>query len=188
MSDVIKSLRSGADRAAFAAGKLMRLQRVQYEQKTREQQRREYVEQLGEAVWQLYAQGRVSDPELVSVCHQIQATTHQIGELQKAAASLRNEQAARPSKCLDCGHDVSAGDAFCPFCGTKTGAGDPLDDFGDSSLAKGWVDGIVNGSGATAQGAGSTLQPTQSGKVNLYGALLFGSAAVGALVLVLVNS
>lgn len=125
MSDMIKSLRSGADRAAFEAGKLMRLQRVQYEQKTREQQRREYVEQLGEAVWQLYAQGRVSDPELVSVCHQIQATTHQIGELQKAAASLRNEQAARPSKCLDCGHDVSAGDAFCPFCGTKTGAGDP---------------------------------------------------------------
>ena len=53
---------------------------------------------------------------------------------------------------------------------------------------QGLVDGIVNGSGATAQGAGSTLQPTQSGKVNLYGALLFGSAAVGALVLVLVNS
>ena len=50
------------------------------------------------------------------------------------------------------------------------------------------VDGAVNGSGATARGAGSALQPVQSGKVSMYGALLFGAAAVGALVLVLVNS
>jgi NADH-quinone oxidoreductase subunit L len=50
------------------------------------------------------------------------------------------------------------------------------------------VDGAVNGSGAAARGTGGALQPTQSGKVNLYGALLFGAAAVGALVLVIVNS
>ena len=36
--------------------------------------------------------------------------------------------------------------------------------------------------------AGGALQPVQSGKVSMYGALLFGAAAVGALVLVLVNS
>ncbi|MBK5333184.1 MAG: NADH-quinone oxidoreductase subunit L [Ilumatobacteraceae bacterium] len=50
------------------------------------------------------------------------------------------------------------------------------------------VDGAVNGSGSVARGTGGVLQPVQSGKVSLYGALLFGSAAVGALVLVLVNS
>ncbi|MEY2755358.1 MAG: NADH-quinone oxidoreductase subunit [Actinomycetota bacterium] len=50
------------------------------------------------------------------------------------------------------------------------------------------VDGAVNGSGVTARGAGGALQPVQSGKVSMYGALLFGAAAVGALVLVLVNS
>ena len=55
-------------------------------------------------------------------------------------------------------------------------------------IDQGLVDGAVNGSGATARGAGGALQPVQSGKVNLYGALLFGAAAVGALVLVLVNS
>ena len=55
-------------------------------------------------------------------------------------------------------------------------------------LDQGLVDGAVNGSGATARGAGTALQPVQSGKINLYGALLFGAAAVGALVLVLVNS
>ena len=50
------------------------------------------------------------------------------------------------------------------------------------------VDGAVNGSGAAAQGAGSALRPIQSGKVNQYGALLFGAAAIGALVLVIVNT
>ena len=49
------------------------------------------------------------------------------------------------------------------------------------------VDGAVNGSGKAASGAGHALQPVQSGKVNQYGALLFGAAAVGAIVLVLVN-
>ena len=55
-------------------------------------------------------------------------------------------------------------------------------------IDQGLVDGVVNGSGTTATHAGGALQPVQSGKVNLYGALLFGAAAVGALVLVLVNS
>ncbi|MCU1391591.1 MAG: nuoL [Ilumatobacteraceae bacterium] len=49
------------------------------------------------------------------------------------------------------------------------------------------VDGAVNASGAAARESGGALQPTQSGKVNQYGALLFGAAAIGALVLVIVN-
>ena len=50
------------------------------------------------------------------------------------------------------------------------------------------VDGAVNGSGAAAQGAGKAITPVQSGKVNQYGALLFGAAAIGALVLVIINT
>jgi len=49
------------------------------------------------------------------------------------------------------------------------------------------VDGAVNGSGWAASEAGPAMQPTQSGKVSQYGALLFGAATVGAIVLVLVN-
>jgi NADH-quinone oxidoreductase subunit L len=49
------------------------------------------------------------------------------------------------------------------------------------------VDGAVNGSGRAASEAGHALQPTQSGKIGQYGALLFGAATVGAIVLVLVN-
>jgi NADH-quinone oxidoreductase subunit L len=55
-------------------------------------------------------------------------------------------------------------------------------------IDQGLVDGVVNGSGTTARGTGGALQPMQSGKVNQYGALLFSAAAVGALVLVIVNT
>jgi NADH-quinone oxidoreductase subunit L len=49
------------------------------------------------------------------------------------------------------------------------------------------VDGAVNASGVVASETGHGLQPMQSGRVNQYGALLFGAAAVGAIVLVIVN-
>ena len=38
-----------------------------------------------------------------------------------------------------------------------------------------------------ADATGTALQPVQSGKVNQYGGLLFGAAAVGAIVLVIIN-
>jgi NADH-quinone oxidoreductase subunit L len=47
------------------------------------------------------------------------------------------------------------------------------------------VDGIVNGSGLAAEESGQALRPVQSGKVQQYGALLFGAAALGALILVI---
>jgi len=51
------------------------------------------------------------------------------------------------------------------------------------------IDGFaVDGSGKTARATGGALRPLQSGKVNQYGALLFSAAAVGALVLVIVNT
>jgi NADH-quinone oxidoreductase subunit L len=49
------------------------------------------------------------------------------------------------------------------------------------------VDGAVNGSGYVATETGESLRPLQSGRVNQYGALLFGAAAIGAVVLVIVN-
>jgi NADH-quinone oxidoreductase subunit L len=49
------------------------------------------------------------------------------------------------------------------------------------------VDGAVNASGTVASESGHALQPLQSGKVNQYGALLFGAAGVGAIVLIILN-
>ena len=120
----MKSLRSGADRAAFEAGKLMRLQRVQLEQKSRERERHEAVEELGEATWQLYDQGRISEPELVGLCHAVQTVTHEIAELEKAAAKVRREQTGKPEEaaaptCPGCGRSVRPGAVFCPHCGHR---------------------------------------------------------------------
>jgi NADH-quinone oxidoreductase subunit L len=47
------------------------------------------------------------------------------------------------------------------------------------------VDRVVNGSGVAAEGSGEALRPVQSGKVQQYGAILFGAAALGALILVI---
>ncbi len=51
---------------------------------------------------------------------------------------------------------------------------------------QGVVDGGVNGAGEAAEGAGGVLRLLQSGKVQQYGALLFGAAAIGALILVII--
>ena len=48
------------------------------------------------------------------------------------------------------------------------------------------LDGAVNGAGTAAEEGGQALRPVQSGKIQQYGALLFGAAAIGALVLVIV--
>jgi NADH-quinone oxidoreductase subunit L len=53
-------------------------------------------------------------------------------------------------------------------------------------LDQGLVDGAVNGAGTLTEGTGEALAPVQSGKVSLYGALLFGAAAIGALILIIV--
>jgi NADH-quinone oxidoreductase subunit L len=47
------------------------------------------------------------------------------------------------------------------------------------------VDTIVNGAAEAAEGTGESLRPVQSGRVQQYGALLFGAAAIGALILIL---
>jgi NADH-quinone oxidoreductase subunit L len=45
----------------------------------------------------------------------------------------------------------------------------------------------VKASGVVASESGHALQPIQSGRVNQYGALLFGAATVGAILLILLN-
>jgi len=48
------------------------------------------------------------------------------------------------------------------------------------------LDGAVNSAGSAAEAGGQALRPLQSGKIQQYGALLFGAAAIGALILVII--
>jgi NADH-quinone oxidoreductase subunit L len=50
------------------------------------------------------------------------------------------------------------------------------------------VDGAVNASADATKTAGAAVQPVQSGRVGQYGALLFATAAVTALVFVILNT
>ena len=50
------------------------------------------------------------------------------------------------------------------------------------------VDSTVNNSATFTKSVGTAAQPTQSGKVSQYGALLFSAAAIAALVLVIINT
>ncbi len=47
------------------------------------------------------------------------------------------------------------------------------------------IDGIVNGTGRASEGSGGVLRLIQTGRVQQYGALFFGAAAIGALILVI---
>ncbi len=51
------------------------------------------------------------------------------------------------------------------------------------TIDQGLVDGVVNGAGSGAEGAGGALRTIQSGRVQQYGAMLFGAATVFAFVL-----
>jgi NADH-quinone oxidoreductase subunit L len=52
-------------------------------------------------------------------------------------------------------------------------------------LDQGLVDGAVNGSASAAQGAGSGLRTAQTGKIQTYGVLFFGAAAIAVIALIL---
>ncbi|MEZ5251617.1 MAG: hypothetical protein R2713_21130 [Ilumatobacteraceae bacterium] len=71
---------------------------------------------------------------------------------------------------------------------SAAGAGGRTEGGCHNYVDQGAIDGLaVSNSGKAARGTGGALRPLQSGKVNQYGALLFGAAAVGALVLVIAN-
>jgi NADH-quinone oxidoreductase subunit L len=53
-------------------------------------------------------------------------------------------------------------------------------------IDQGVVDTIVDGSGSAAEGGGQVLRQLTSGKVQQYGALLFGATAIFAGVLIFV--
>jgi NADH-quinone oxidoreductase subunit L len=52
-------------------------------------------------------------------------------------------------------------------------------------IDQGAIDGTVNGSGLGAEGLGGIFRTIQTGRVQQYGALLFGATALLALALVL---
>lgn len=117
MAGIMKKLRNETERAKFEAGRALRLQREQGKLSQLQSQRKEHVSALGEAVWELYQAGQVTDARLVSICTQIRATQQEIAAQEQTIEAIKQEQPPEPPTCPQCGRDVSSSDAFCPGCG-----------------------------------------------------------------------
>ncbi|MCB9140674.1 MAG: zinc ribbon domain-containing protein [Anaerolineales bacterium] len=113
----MKKLRNETERAKFEAARALRLQREQGKLGQLQNQRKDHVSALGEAVWELYQAGQVTDARLVSICTQIRATQQEIVTQEQGIEAIKQEQPPEPPSCPQCGREVSSSDAFCPGCG-----------------------------------------------------------------------
>jgi hypothetical protein len=96
MAGIMKKLRNETERAKFEAGRALRLQREQGKLSQLQSQRKEHVSALGEAVWELYQAGQVTDARLVSICTQIRATQQEIAAQEQAIETIKLEQPPEP--------------------------------------------------------------------------------------------
>ncbi len=117
MAGIMKKLRNETERAKFEAGRALRLQREQGKLSQLQSQRKDHASALGEAVWELYQAGQVTDARLVSICTQIRVTQQEITAQEQVIEAIKQEQPPEPPTCPQCGRDVSSSDAFCPGCG-----------------------------------------------------------------------
>lgn len=122
MAGIMKKLRNETERAKFEAGRALRLQREQGKLGQLQNQRKDHVLALGEAVWELYQTGQVTDARLVSICTQIRATQQEIAAQELTIEAIKQEQPPEPPICPQCGREVGNGDAFCPGCGAAIAA------------------------------------------------------------------
>lgn len=117
MAGIMKKLRNETERAKFEAGRALRLQREQGKLGQLQNQRKDHALALGEAVWELYQAGQVTDARLVGICTQIRATQQEIAAQEQTIDVIKQEQPPEPPACPQCGREVSSSDAFCPGCG-----------------------------------------------------------------------
>jgi len=117
MAGIMKKLRNETERAKFEAGRALRLQREQSKLGQLQNQRKDHVLALGEAVWELYQAGQVTDARLVGICTQIRAAQQEIAAQELTIEAIKQEQPPEPPVCPQCGREVSNSDAFCPGCG-----------------------------------------------------------------------
>jgi NAD-dependent SIR2 family protein deacetylase len=149
MSDFFGRLKSGANKVAFEADKIARLNRAQGEAEKIKSQINGQFSKLGEMVYEKFSKQEAVDPALVEACQAI-AQLHQQAELKdeeiaKIKAETFNASAAAPTPtpaqtpavqetapvnpapqaqpevkhCPNCGKQVEPDEKFCKDCGTK---------------------------------------------------------------------
>jgi RNA polymerase subunit RPABC4/transcription elongation factor Spt4 len=126
MSGIMKKLRNETERAKFEAGRALRLQREQGKLGQLQSQKKEHLHALGEAVWEMYQAGQVTDARLVAICTQIKDTQQDVATQEQIIEAIKQELPPEPPTCPQCGRDVTSSDAFCPGCGTTLAGNNPI--------------------------------------------------------------
>lgn len=118
MSEWMRSIKGGVDRAAFEAKRLTRVQQAQSQLNTLQSEKDQRLHLLGESVWDMYLAGQIQEQRLVSTCIEIRSLESEILNVQNRVEAIRKELPPEPPKCPKCGHEVSDTDDFCSSCGT----------------------------------------------------------------------
>jgi len=126
MPDILRTLRDSVDRTTFEAKKLYRSQTEQGQLKRLQDNRQSQLSQLGEAVWNLYLAGQISEPSLVDHCVKIQVIETEIAKREQTIEAIKHEQPPEPPTCSTCSQVMSHRDAFCPNCGAAVNANQTL--------------------------------------------------------------
>lgn len=122
MSGIFRSIRRGADRAAFEAERLVRVQREQSKLSNLSAEKRDRLVEIGERVWELFQAQQVTDARLLALCGQVQGLNTQIADQERTVERIKEEQPPEPPKCSACGRELAPSDTFCPACGARVTA------------------------------------------------------------------
>jgi 2-methylcitrate dehydratase PrpD len=149
MPDLFGKLKSGANKVAFEADKMARVNRTQGEaEKLKAQINSQYLK-LGEIVYEKFSKQEAIDPTLVEACQAITQLHQQVGlkneEIAKIKAETFSAAPAAPAPapeqtptvpetapanpapqaqpeakhCPNCGKEAQPDEKFCKECGTK---------------------------------------------------------------------
>ncbi len=143
MPGFLDKLKSGADKAAFEADRLVRLNQAQAAVRSAERDLEAATVALGREALALYDAGALSQPELLATCQRIDSLRQQVASLESGVERVRLEKAPDPSappgeaedepaasqtpavpvsktrSCPNCGNALRSGVRFCPECGAR---------------------------------------------------------------------
>ena len=123
---IIRSIRSGAGKAAFEADKLRRLNAIQSIIRSLEEEIRESTYRVGQVALELHQAGLLTQSELLQVCdHLVMLYSQKVAREQEIRA-VRVEEYVEPqretrySRLCPNGHgELPSTAMFCPVCGSR---------------------------------------------------------------------
>lgn len=149
MPDFFGKLKTGANKVAFEAEKLTRVNRAQGEADRLKGQISSQTMKLGEIIYDKFSKQEAIDPALMEACQAIAQLQQQVGLKNEEVAKIKAETfnpapaatapamagapaAAEPAPvsdapqpqaevkhCPTCGREIEPGEKFCKDCGTK---------------------------------------------------------------------